>query len=149
MGVAVLIAGAIIVLVLVILCFVFIKKKILAVLAANLVIFLASALLVVLIIEDVNDMKINFPTKEKLFITVHENLVLGAYSTINQDQITFLSDKDLITIQEDLATNNFENLANKYYKIMIIRSGAIHGFGQIDSGEFKLNENHLHHLRSK
>ena len=136
-----LVGGIIGVLVLVACCYTFIKKKWLAFIVANIIIFGASAYLVNLVFEDMNDMKTRFSSEKKLFLMVHNNELLGGFVAGNgEDGLAWVNESELPVIEQAANSKNYGRLAGEYYKVIIVNSGALKGIGEVSDEYFTMNE---------
>ncbi len=138
-----LIAGAVATVLLIVLCFVFIRKKWMAFLAANVILLLAAGILAYSVFQDFSDMQQNFFTQQKLFIMKNNGHVIGAFSSGNQDsEPAFLQDRQLSGVEASIVGGDLSGLEKQYYKIIVIDSKSLRnvdltglGAGQFSSAE--------------
>lgn len=141
MSVAIIVIGILAVVALVVLSFVFIKKRWLAFVVANLIIFVAGAVFTSLVFQDLNEMKEKFPVEKKLFVMMHKGDMIGAYVAGNENESDNIHDAAMLAkIRQSIATGQTDSLLKDYFKVIAVKSEAVEGVEMIDNGDIKMNE---------
>ncbi|MBS3110262.1 hypothetical protein J4227_07070 [Candidatus Woesearchaeota archaeon] len=141
MGMAGLVFGIVIVGVLVACCFIYIRRKLLAYIAANAVIFVAIALLAFLVFRDLSDLQEKFPVEQKLFLPMHNDEYCGAFTARSLDEsIVYLGEQELSALQGKITANGVGSLGSEYYKVILIKSDALAGTGSFVTEDIALTE---------
>ena len=136
MAVVNLIIGAGITLLLVILCFILIRKKWLAFIVVNMILLLASGALAYSVFNDFNDMKQNFFTEPKLLVMKNNGRVIGAFSSTDSDsEPNFLDESQFQAVENSIQTNDFSQLETKYYKIIVVDSDSFASLKNVEIGD--------------
>ncbi len=141
MSIAIILVPAFIVAIMVVLCFVLIKKKFLAFLAANLIIFLAMAALTYYVYQDLHEMQARLPVEQKSFLLMHRGKLIGGFTAISiDDSIAMLDEKDINDIRQYAESHDYDKMLDSNYKIIIIDSDALAGFGMLELDNFAISE---------